>query len=105
MLQKLKQNYNLADLKFLKVFHRHLAIESDDPTLPKEAKYAENGQKFKAAEMVDFNSLYVSLNLNLVKLPNICVFLTLIIKYKLHLAVRLQTRIAGRTRNRLRKTR
>ena len=42
------------------MFHRHIAINSDDPTLPKEAKYADNGEKFKAAEMVDFNSLYVS---------------------------------------------
>ena len=46
--------------KIHQVFHRHICLEPETTDVPKEAKFARNGEHFKAAEMVDFNSLYVS---------------------------------------------
>ena len=42
------------------VFHRCISLEDEAQGLPKEAIFADNGQRFQTAEMVDFNSLYVS---------------------------------------------
>ena len=42
------------------MLHRHISLTDEDENLPKEAQYADNGQRFRACEMVDFNSLYVS---------------------------------------------
>ena len=53
---------NSRQTKPLQVFHRHISLDPNDTESPTEARFATNGERYKAAEMVDFNSLYVSFN-------------------------------------------
>ena len=40
------------------MFHRHIYLGPESPDFPRQAQFADNGYRFKAAEGLDFNSLY-----------------------------------------------